>query len=186
MTLEQQLEAILFFKGEPMKIKEVASILKKSEEDVKNALSNLKEQLQGRGICIVEKDNSVVLGTTPEASDLIEQVRKVELSRDIGKAGLETLSIVLYKSPVARSEIDYIRGVNSSFILRALMVRGLIERVQNPADSRSFLYKPTFDLLAFLGISNINELPNFDATKTELESFTQVKDDNTTDDGGNT
>lgn len=119
----------------------------------------------------MEKEKSVMLATAPEVSGVIEKVRKEELSRDIGKAGIETLSVILYKGPVARSEIDYIRGVNSTFILRNLLIRGLIERISNPKNQRSFLYKPTFELLSFLGISSIEELPKFKAVQQELEKF---------------
>ena len=184
--IEKQIEAILFFKGEPVKIKELSNFLKISEKNIRAALENLKEQLKGRGICLMEKDDSVMLGTTPELSELIEHIRKEELKKDIGKAGLETLSIILYRSPIGRSEIDYIRGVNSTFILRALMVRGLVERISNPKDARSFFYKPTFELLSFLGISNINELPNFDKAKEELEIFAKAREEKNYDDGGNT
>ena len=186
MSVEQQLEAILFFKGEPVKIKELSNTLKMSEKVVEEALVNLKEQLKGRGICLMEKENSVMLGTAPELSDLINQIRKAELNRDIGRAGLETLSIILYKSPVGRSDIDYIRGVNSTFILRALMVRGLVERIHNSSDARSFLYKPTFELLSFLGISNVSELPNFDKALEELMVFAKAREEKTEDNGEST
>jgi len=117
-----------------------------------------------------------MLGTAPEMGELIEALIKEELSKDLGKAGLETLSIVLYRGPISRSKIDYIRGVSSTFILRNLLVRGLVERVSNPDDQRSFLYKPTFELLSYLGISRIEDLPEYDAVKQELESFQAVKD----------
>ena len=106
MSVEQQLEAILFVKVEPVKIEELSNTLKISEKIVEEALVNLKEQLKGRGLCLMEKDNSVMLGTAPELSDLIEQIRKAELSKDIGRAGIETLSIILYKSRVGECEID--------------------------------------------------------------------------------
>ena len=183
--VEQQLEAILFFKGEPVKIRELSNILKISEKSIEQALGSLKEHLRGRGICLMEKDNSVMLGTAVELSKLIEHIRKAELSKDVGRAGLETLSIILYKSPIARSEIDYIRGVNSTFILRALLVRGLVERVHNPSDTRSFLYKPTFELLSFLGISSTSELPNFDTAKNELKSFAKAREEKVEDNGEN-
>ena len=171
MGLEQQIEAILFFRGEPTSVKLLMKLFDKSEPDVREALSMLREQLEERGIRLIEKDDSVTLGTAPEMSDLIEAVRKEELSRDIGKAGLETLSIILYKGPVSRAEIDHIRGVNSSFILRNLMIRALIERETNPKDARSYLYKPTFELLQFLGVTRIEELPDFDTVQGELQAF---------------
>ncbi|HEY4517951.1 MAG TPA: SMC-Scp complex subunit ScpB [Candidatus Paceibacterota bacterium] len=171
MELSGKIEALLFFRGEPMRHKELAKVLEAKEGDVTKALKELKEKLSGRGLSLVEKDDEVELRTAPEASELIERIRKEELTRDLGKAGAETLSIVLYRGPSTRSEIDYIRGVNSTFILRNLMVRGLVERVQHPADLRSFVYKPTFELLSHLGVRNIQELPEYAAVQAELEKF---------------
>ena len=71
---------------------------------------------------------------------------------------------------MSRADIDYIRGVNSTFIIRNLLIRGLIDRVTNKG-SRGFMYKPSFELLSFLGISNIEELPEFDTVKGELDAF---------------
>ena len=69
-----------------------------------------------------------MLGTAPQMSATVETLTKEELMKDLGKAGLETISIILYKGPISRAEIDYIRGVQSNFILRNLLVRGLIEK----------------------------------------------------------
>jgi segregation and condensation protein B len=112
-----------------------------------------------------------MLGTAKELSSLIEQLTKEELTRDLGKAGLETLSIVLYQGPISRADIDYIRGVNSQFILRNLLIRGLVERVDNPADARSFLYQTTLQLLSHLGISKREDLPEFDKVREDIAAF---------------
>ena len=98
----------------------------------------------------------------------------------MGRAGLETLSIILYKGPINRREIDYIRGVNSNFILRNLLIRGLVERVQNTDDARSFLYKPTFEVLSFMGISKIEDLPEYVEVRREVEEIIEQekKEDN--------
>src|SRR5207253_1777638 len=112
-----------------------------------DSLKTLSESLANRGLSLVETESEVALVTRSEVSGLIETLAKEELDRDLGKAGLETLSIILYYGPLARREIDYIRGVNSTFILRNLLVRGLVERVTNEKDQRSFLYKSSLDLL---------------------------------------
>jgi len=85
------------------------------------------------------------------------------------------LSIIIYKGPISRAEIDYIRGVQSNFIIRNLSIRGLIEKVINPKDARSFLYKPTFDLLQYLGVAKIEEMPEFEAVKVQLDDFEKSK-----------
>ncbi|MBU6426863.1 SMC-Scp complex subunit ScpB [Patescibacteria group bacterium] len=171
MELVQKIEAVLFWKAEPVAVKKLAQLLGVNVEAAKNGLAELKSQLKGRGLSLVETDDEVVLGTSKELSSLIEQLAKDELSRDLGKAGLETLSIILYQGPISRVEIDYIRGVNSQFILRALLIRGLAERVENPEDQRSFLYKPTLELLAYLGVSKIDELPEFEQVKKDINGF---------------
>jgi segregation and condensation protein B len=173
MPLHAQLEAVLFWKGEPVSIKKLAAILDKNEDEVKAGLTELETNLQGRGIELVYKEDEVMLGTHKDMSALIQKLTKEELVRDLGKAGLETLSIILYQGPVARRDIDYIRGVNSNFILRNLLVRGLIERVQHPEDQRSFIYKPTFDLLGYLGVSKLEELPEYLAVRNEIQSYQQ-------------
>jgi len=171
MTLNAQIEAILFFKGEPVSARELSRMLKVSESEIADALPLLEGHLNERGLKLVYKEDEVMLATAPEAGNLIEEIVKEELSRDLGKAGLETLSIVLYHGPVTRADIDYIRGVNSTFVLRNLLVRGLVEKVHNPNDQRSFLYKPTFQLLSFLGIPRVEDLPEYDASKRSVKDF---------------
>jgi segregation and condensation protein B len=175
-NLAGEIEAILFFKNEPVKRVWLETTLKKSSEEVSDAIAELKSTLSSRGIVLVEFDDRVALRSSSQYSEAITQLRKEELSRDLGKAGLETLSIILYRSPITRAEVDYIRGVNSTFIIRNLMVRGLIEKTSNPKDARSFLYQPTFSLLSFLGISNISELPEYNDVRKEIDNFKEQQE----------
>lgn len=161
LSLDAKIEALLFFKGEPISMREIAKYLKVIEGAVKESLEVLGEKLGGRGLSLVHKDNKVMLGTNKEMGPLLESMRKEELQKELSKASLETLSIVLYKDGITRSEIDYIRGVNSSFILRSLLIRGLVERKTHTTDSRKYIYKPTFELLSFLGLSKIADLPEY-------------------------
>ena len=169
LTLDAQIEALLFLRSEPLSKTELAKILGKNSEEIENALFVLEERLETRGIILLSKEDEIMLATSPEMSGIIEGLRKEELSKELGKAGLETLSIVLYKAPITRSEIDYLRGVNSNFILRNLLIRGLIEKVSNPQDQRSYLYKPTFELLSFLGIKQVEDLPEYGKIHQKME-----------------
>ena len=152
-----------------MEIKEIAKLLKVDPSDIEKGLEDLETSLTERGLVLVKKDGCVVLGISSELSSLIEEIRKEELSKELSKSSLETLSIILYKNGVTRSEIDYIRGVNSSFIIRSLMVRGLIEKTIDPKDNRRFLYRPTFETLSYMGITSIEQLPNYTKVREELE-----------------
>ena len=176
-NLDKNIEAILFHKAEAVKVTELAKILGAPKDNIETALDNLEKNLDGRGVTLIKNDGAVMLGTTPETAIIVEKLIKDELDKDLGKAGLETLSIVLYRGPIKRSEIDYIRGVNSSYILRNMVMRGLVERI-NVSESRSFVYKPTFELLAYLGVSCVEELPEYNLVNSEIEQLTQ---DNNTD-----
>ncbi len=169
--LEKGIEAVLFWKGEPITIKKLSQIFGKTEEEISVALNSLEAKISDRGIIIVRKEDEVTLGTSKDTSEIIEKLTKEELVKDLGKAGLETLSIIIYQGPISRAEVDYIRGVQSTFILRNLMIRGLIEKVTNPKDQRSFLYKPSFELLSYMGISKIEDMPEFAEAKKAIEDF---------------
>lgn len=178
MELESKIEGLLFYKGEDVQIKKLAELLKVSVEEIEESLKKLEISLSGRGLVLVRKDDSVVLGISGELSPIIERIRKDEVTKELTKSSLETLSIVLYKNGISRSEIDYIRGVNSSFILRNLLVRGLIEKIVDPKDNRRLLYRPTFDTLSFMGITSIEQLPNYQEVKDQLQGIIKQEENN--------
>lgn len=169
--LTKAIEALLFAANEPQKIKKLAALLEVSEEEIKAALSGLEEALKERGIRLVSKDDEVFLGSAPEFSAVAEKFFKEEIESELTKTSLETLAIVAYQGPISRSKIEHIRGVNSLYTLRNLMIRGLIERIQDPNDQRSYLYRISFELMKLLGIAKREELPNFAAANEELNKF---------------
>jgi segregation and condensation protein B len=171
ISLEKKLEAILFYKAEPEPVARLAKLLEVSPEELEEAAHALSASLVERGVRLLRVNDELELVTSPEASDLLQRVRKEELSRDLGKAGAETLAIILYRGPVTRAQIDYIRGVNSTFILRNLQIRGLVERVNNPDDARSYLYRATPDLIKELGITDITSLPEYESVRKDIETY---------------
>jgi segregation and condensation protein B len=171
MSLDSKMEAVLFYKTEPYTIAHLADFFEVTVDEARTALTTLATRLESGGLRLIMTDTTVQLVTAPEQGELIEKLKKDELSQDIGKAGAETLSIVLYRGPLSRAEIDRIRGVNSTFILRNLLVRGLVERREHPTDNRSFTYAATPELFAHLGITKREELPDFEQTINAIESF---------------
>lgn len=168
MTLSSIIETILFAHGEPMSIAALADITSREQSEVTAALEELEHNLAPRGICMLRKEHEVELGTNPANAAFIDEMVKQEFSQELSRSSMETLAIICYKGPLTRVQIDYIRGVNSSFILRMLLMRGLIERIDNPKDSRSYLYRPTFDFLKHFGITNMEELPRFEEFQAEI------------------
>ena len=175
MTLESKIEAILFYKNEPQEIKKLAKILNVGETEIKEALENFGVSLENRGICLIQTEKEVGLATAPRMKDLVAQIAKDEMNSEIGKAGLETLAIILYNGPISRKEIDYVRGVSSIYTLRNLAIRGLIEKEQDNQDQRIFKYKGSLELLAHLGLKNIEELPEFEVFRKEIAEIQSNK-----------
>lgn len=160
--------AILFVKNEPVKISKLTNILGLGKEEIGGILNNLEEKLNEdwSGITIVKNGDSILLTTKPFLADVLGNLFKVEMNEDLTKAALETLSIILYFGPISRSKIDYVRGVNSTYILRSLLIRGLIER---KIVGGQYIYEASFDLLKYLGVINVEELPNY-AERNEFMS----------------
>lgn len=168
MELSQNIEGLLFYKASPLRKSALCKQFEVDEAVLSAALEAIRSRLNGGALMLAETDAEVQLLTVPELDPLIEAVRKDEMKRDIGKAGAETLAIILYKEPVSRAEIDRIRGVNSSFILRNLLIRGLIERGM---EKNAALFSITPALLAHLGIANKTELPDYAKVLDQLEKF---------------
>lgn len=182
MDISRQIEALLFFKGEPVTTAFLSEALTVSPADIHDGLSLLKESLSERGIILMQNDDEYMLGTNPGMGSLIEKLIKDDLNRDLGRAGLEALTIVLYRGPISRTEINYIRGVNSNYILRNLLVRGLIEKIDQ--GGRSTVYRPTFELLSYMGISRVEDLPAYEETVKAVKEFHKSNTENTQDEEG--
>jgi len=161
--LEQKIEAVLFAVGDPISLKKLSSVVDAGTDEVEKAVAFLKEKYSGpsNGIHIIEHDAGIQLATKPEVSSVIERLVKTEVHENLTPATLETLSLVAYLGPITKSSLEYIRGVNSSFTLRNLLIRGLVERIPHPKKPNTFLYRPTSDLIRHLGIEKKEDLPDF-------------------------
>ncbi len=171
MQLDAQIEALLFWRGEAITKRELSRVFGVNLVAIHDALADLQKKLEGRGMALVENGSEVALLTSPEASSLIEKFRKEEMSAELGRAALETLSVILYKNGATRRELEYIRGVNSTAILRSLLMRGLVSRAADQKDDRIFRYEPTLELFSLLGISRAEELPEFASVISEVGAF---------------
>lgn len=159
LTPPAALHALLFASGEPLEKKRLLTILGIKDAEFKLVLKALDGLLKGSGTTVIETDTEVELRTSPEAAPLLKKFREAELSRDLGKASLETLAVIAYQSGTTRGEIDWVRGVNSSTSLRTLLVRGLIEGREDERDKRRIRYSLTTEALAHLGIKTATDLP---------------------------
>lgn len=159
------LESLLFVSGEPLSFTRLEKALGVSSEEVEAATKALALKYaedEQSGLLIIQDERSVLLATKPKNAKLVEELTKSALQETMSRAALEVLSIIAYRAPIARAEIDAIRGVNCSFTLRNLLLRDLITREGNPSDSRGYLYRPSLKFLQVLGVGSVAELPQYE------------------------
>lgn len=167
-NLPQAIEAILFATAEPQTYASLAKQLGVEIEAVDEAVKALTTSLEGHGIAVSELNQVISLATRSEHTALIESIRKEELSKELSKASAETLAVVAYMPGASKSQIEFIRGVNVSYSLRVLMMRGLVESKGN---GRAVMYHPTLELLQHYGITSIEELPAYAETKAKIAAL---------------
>jgi len=159
------IESILFVSGEPIKKSKLVKILlgKAKAEDIEKILEMLVEKyaVSSSGLMLLKKGEEIQLVSNPENAEYVEQLVKSELQDSLSNAAMEVVSIVAYRGPIAKSEIEAIRGVNCSYTLRNLLLRGLIERNDNPRDNRGYVYSISFDFLKKLGIDDMKKMPEY-------------------------
>jgi segregation and condensation protein B len=170
-----ELEALLFIHGEPISFKKIESVLKLGAGECETLVAEMKKTLENdqRGLQLVVGADKVQLATKPEFNTILENFVREELSEDLTPASLEALSIIAYLGPISRAKIEYLRGVNSLVILRSLMIRGLIERMPDPAHPSGYVYQSTFDLMKQLGLQSKEDLPEFAKFQDLLKVFEQ-------------
>lgn len=171
ISLADRIEALLFSEGGALSYKKLTQLLNCTAEELAAGVVELDAKRAGSGIAIVKTETEVALTIAPAAAETIEKAFEREIGKEIGDAGLEVLAIILYKGPSTRSQIDYIRGVNTSSTIRALTARGLLERIPNPSDGREYVYRATSELIAHLGVSEATKLPDYVKITSELNAF---------------
>ena len=160
--LTAKIEAILFAAGKPIEIKTVVRILGVSQEIIREAIEELKQYLNvsDSGIHVVEHEEKLQLVTNPDFSEVVKHLAKEEVSGELTRPSLETLTVIAYRGPMSKPEIEQIRGVNCTLILRNLLLRGLIEERED-VERLQPVYTVSVDLLRHLGLHHMNELPGY-------------------------
>jgi segregation and condensation protein B len=163
--IASKIESLLFLHGEPLSIDRLGKSLSATASEIEVGLEDLDMRYAApeSGLRLVRNGRNVELVTRPENAPEVEAMLVADREETLGKATMETLAVVAYRGPVTRASIDAVRGVNSSFALRNLLLRGLIERWSNPLDAREYEYSPSFRLFELLGVGSAAELPEFDA-----------------------
>ena len=166
------LEGLLFIGGdEGVTIEKVKSVLEIDDEKLNYLINNLKESYENedRGIRLEQAGDTLKLVTKLEYKDYYKKM--VDIDSDLlSTAALETLAIIAYNQPMVRSQIDEVRGVDSSYNVRRLVLKGLIEeKGRSELPGRPILYGTTDKFLSHFGISSLAELPKIEEDEVDTE-----------------
>lgn len=161
-NLIKKLEVILFAAGKPVGFKRLAELCEVKSVEVGEGLKQLKSRYEttGSGLVILIHGHEATLATAPEQANLVRQFLKKEELGELTRPQLEALSVVAYRGPLTKPELEQIRGVNCALILRNLQIRGLVETDESSGAIPK--YKVTMDFIRYLGLKDIKELPKYE------------------------
>ena len=171
--LPAQLEATLFVATGPLALGKLSKLLGCSKAELGEALNFLKERYNSNqsGLQIISQGKEVVLGTKPEFAEAAGKLLKEQTQGDLTRPQLETLTIIAYRGPVSKVELEMIRGVNCSLIVRNLLMRGLItEKIDQKIHVP--VYAASFEFIRHLGLQGVSELPDYESLSkhTDIEA----------------
>lgn len=169
------IEGLLFVSGEDgLTLDQIANITEKNSDEIKNTIKELYKDYENtnRGIQIEYLGNHFKLTTKAEHKDYYKKLIEEEENSTLSQSALETLAIIAYNGPITRIDIDNIRGVNSSYVIRKLLLKSLIEDVgYSDSPGKPKLYNVTHKFLDYFGLGSIEELP-----KIEIEENNNIDD----------
>ncbi len=168
MELRYLIESLLFISGKPLSTQKLGDILKEKTGDIITAAEELMQEYNtaDRGVHIQKVGQSYQMATSPKYSAVIKEFIKSEQTGELTKPALETLTIIAYRGPITKAELEQIRGVNCSLIIRNLLIRGLVEAKEDH-EKMATVYAITFDFLQFLGIDRVSQLPDYEKLNTD-------------------
>ena len=171
MNKEGILEGLLFVVGDDgLTLKQISELLEENIDTCKEILLSLKQayEADNRGIRISYLGDAFKLTTKKEHKDYYQKLIVNPNTNTLSQAALETLAIIAYNQPITRIEIDELRGVNNTWLLRKLVAKGLIKEVgKSTMPGRPNLYGTTSDFLDYFGLSTIKDLPKIEHEKEE-------------------
>jgi segregation and condensation protein B len=172
-TLTEKIETILFLETEPVLITDLANNLEISKEECLKEISEISQKYkQSKFIWnVVSNEEEVQITTKKRFSAFIKKYfnKKKNQNNQISPAMLEVMSIILYRSPISKIEIEKLRGVNSDLVLRKLAIKGLIEKKEKVKNSGIFIYSPSLRLMKKLGVNELEKLPDYDKLSKEFK-----------------
>lgn len=173
MNLEAVIEGLLFVVGEDgLTLEQLVEATDKKTDEIKEALTNLRVEYEkeNRGIRIHFLGDRFKLTTKKEHKEYFKKLIEIPGTNTLSQAALETLAIVAYNQPITRIQVDEIRGISSSQMIRKLVAKNFLKEVgRSNLPGRPILYKTTSEFLDYFGLATVEDLPKITDTPLDLE-----------------
>ena len=166
ISIKMKLEAMVFANGGQNSVKTIQKELRINIDELHRIIEEYN--LDNRGLALILDEHKVKMVVSPAVAGFVQDISKSANDTKLSDTALDVLSIIVYKSDATSSEVEYVRGVNSKYTLRNLRIRGLIDRYK---DGMQYRYKPTVELLSYLGITNISDIPQYKDVREKLDKI---------------
>ncbi len=174
--IDDVLEALLFVSGDGLKVSDICEILELQKSEVTSAVKRLQKRFGGKsGIHLISYNGKIQLASNPDYAEVLSTVLNPIKEKALSNPAMETLSIIAYRQPVTRLEIESIRGVNCDYALQALLKNNLIEIVgRKDAIGKPLLFGTTESFLKRFGIEEIDQLPERETVKERIREIEEA------------
>ncbi|MBI5077054.1 SMC-Scp complex subunit ScpB [Candidatus Falkowbacteria bacterium] len=182
--MKTKIESLLFISNKPLSIKWLVNFLSRTvgkveQKEVERAIDELKKKynIEESGARVIQTGEDVQMVTAPSSADIVKTFLKDDMTGELTPASLETLTVIAYRGPITKIELEQIRGVNCSLIIRNLLIRGLIDVYEERGQN---YYQVTTDFLKYLGLDGVEQLPDYEKLHQakDLEQYLQSTEQN--------
>lgn len=173
--IRKKIESLLFVSHKPLSLKKISSLISIPVGETEKYLNELMKEYipEQRGIVLTcTQDNEFYFTTNPLCASFVQEYLKEDITGELTRPALETLAVIAYRGPVSKMDIEQIRGVNCSLALRNLLIRGLIEVVEDKK-ALSKIYTLSAECMNFFGIQSVDRLPDYEKLSSH-ELFAQL------------
>src|SRR3989338_4558691 len=162
MSIKSKIESLLFISAKPMAASQLADLLKADKKEIITSADELLADYKTgqAGVQVIKDGSKYQMVSAPENAKVIQEFIKDETTGELSRPSLEALTIIAYRGPVSKIDLDRIRGVNCALILMNLLIRGLIESRLDKKKNETY-YSATLDFVRFLGLNEIKDLPDY-------------------------
>ncbi len=172
--MPQKIIQILLYEGGSLKKEEIAKILGTEKQEIESNILEVQNLLAVLDLKLIQNATSLEISLSEEINSLINKQKIEELKSDLSESALQTLGVILYRNKTTKAEIDFVRGVDSGRSIKNLLMRGIVEKIE---EKNKKYYTPTTETLRYLNLENIEQIPEYEEVSGKLKKLIEGETD---------